>query len=547
MKKRIQSLTKYSSCFLFSLLVVGCGGSSSNNPAPDPIPDPIPPTTFAQAPTVNETSLGFIFVNGEGMSLYTFENDRSDADSDGSGDSDCNGGCATTWPPMLAPSSAQADEPFSIITRDGSSDRQWAFRGLPLYMYVSDASAGDVNGEGVGNSWYVARPDPVAQQPHAQNAVGTIVVGQNSPQEVDAAGGVSTTRVDRNGYSLYTFENDRNDSDGDGVGDSDCNATCASDWPPLFAENGATVFGDYSIITRDDGAKQWALNGLPLYFYTGDKQAGDINGEGLGSVWYLARPTPITIANSSAGGILASTVPVFNVDASGDRDTSERSRSGYSLYVFDNDRGDADGDGAADSDCNTGCAVAWPPMYADPGAVAKGDFSIIERDDATKQWAYKGEPVYFFFGDNQQGDVNGDQVGTNWHLARNAPVQIFTDDSLGDIFAARGMIQDVDASGNPADTMTDKTGFTVYLFDDDANDSEGDGVGDSDCNGTCAVTWPPLYAKATDQPGGDFTIITRDDGSLQWAYKGAPMYFYQLDNAVGDVNGVYGTWHEVKP
>ncbi|MCW8877205.1 MAG: hypothetical protein OQK51_09105 [Kangiellaceae bacterium] len=548
MRKRILFLFNCTFCFLLSLVFVGCGGSSGSGSGGDGYDggdgggDNQPPT-YALAPTVSQTSLGFIFVNADGMSLYTFENDRNDSDGDGNGDSDCNSGCATTWPPMLATSTAQASEPFSIITRDGSSDRQWAFRGLPLYMYVSDSSAGDVNGEGIGNTWYVARPDPLAQQQHAQNSVGTIVVGQYTQKDVDGSGGMSMTRTDRDGFSLYTFENDRNDTDGDGAGDSDCNDSCATAWPPLYADNAATAFGDYSIINRDDGSMQWALNGLPLYFYAGDSQAGDINGDGVGSVWYLARPTPIAIVDSSAGGILASTVPVYNVDASGDQDTGVRARRGYSLYVFDDDLNDTDGDGAGDSDCNASCAVAWPPMYADPGAVAMGDFSIIDRDDATKQWAYKGEPIYFYVGDNQVGDVTGDQVATTWHLARNAPVQIFTDNTLGDIFAARGMIEDVDASGNPASTMSDKTGFTVYLFDDDANDSEGDGTGDSDCNGSCAVTWPPLYAKVTDQEGGDFTIITRDDGSLQWAYKGAPLYFFQGDVAPGDVNGVYGTWH----
>ncbi|MCW8998146.1 MAG: hypothetical protein OQK04_05480, partial [Kangiellaceae bacterium] len=129
MRKRILFLFNCTFCFLLSLVFVGCGGSSGSGSGGDGYDggdgggDNQPPT-YALAPTVSQTSLGFIFVNADGMSLYTFENDRNDSDGDGNGDSDCNSGCATTWPPMLATSTAQASEPFSIITRDGSSDRQ---------------------------------------------------------------------------------------------------------------------------------------------------------------------------------------------------------------------------------------------------------------------------------------------------------------------------------------------------------------------------------------------------------------------------------------
>ena len=122
-----------------------------------------------------------------------------------------------------------------------------------------------------------------------------------------------------------------------------------------------------------------------------------------------------------------------------------------------------------------------------------------------------------------------------------------TDTGAGDIFEARGNVAGVDANGERADTMSDKTGFTLYRFDDDRNDADGDGVGDSDCNGGCAVTWPPLFAEVTDQPTGDFGIIDREDGSRQWTYRGDPLYFFSGDGSPADVNGVYGSWFTVSP
>lgn len=88
-----------------------------------------------------------------------------------------------------------------------------------------------------------------------------------------------------NGMTLYTF-----DKDVAGSGKSVCNGPCATNWPPLAAEAGATAEGDYTIITRDDGAKQWAYKGKPLYFWVKDKNPGDKTGAGVNGVWQLAKP-----------------------------------------------------------------------------------------------------------------------------------------------------------------------------------------------------------------------------------------------------------------
>jgi predicted lipoprotein with Yx(FWY)xxD motif len=88
-----------------------------------------------------------------------------------------------------------------------------------------------------------------------------------------------------NGMTLYTF-----DKDVAGSGKSVCNGPCAGNWPPLAADAGATPAGDYSILTRDDGAKQWAYKGKPLYFWAKDQKPGDKTGEGFNGVWHSAKP-----------------------------------------------------------------------------------------------------------------------------------------------------------------------------------------------------------------------------------------------------------------
>jgi predicted lipoprotein with Yx(FWY)xxD motif len=74
--------------------------------------------------------------------------------------------------------------------------------------------------------------------------------------------------------------------------------------------------------------------------------------------------------------------------------------------------------------------------------------------------------------------------------------------------------------------LADAKGMSLYAFDKDSG-------GKSACNGPCAANWPPLKAEASDQANNHYTIITRDDGSKQWAYKGKPLYTFTKDQEAG--------------
>lgn len=91
--------------------------------------------------------------------------------------------------------------------------------------------------------------------------------------------------------------------------------------------------------------------------------------------------------------------------------------------------------------------------------------------------------------------------------------------------------------------LVDTAGMTLYTFDMDVA-----GAGTSKCNGPCAALWPPALAAADAKPEGELSLVTRDDGSKQWAYKGKPVYTYASDKKPGDATGdkVKGVWHVVK-
>ena len=88
-----------------------------------------------------------------------------------------------------------------------------------------------------------------------------------------------------NGMTLYTF-----DKDAAGSGKSVCNGPCATNWPPLYVMKGESAGGDYAMVTRDDGRKQWALKGKPLYYWVKDQKPGDRTGDGVNNVWHVAKP-----------------------------------------------------------------------------------------------------------------------------------------------------------------------------------------------------------------------------------------------------------------
>ncbi|MDP1730823.1 MAG: hypothetical protein Q8L54_06515 [Devosia sp.] len=120
-------------------------------------------------------------------------------------------------------------------------------------------------------------------------AVALTMLSATAAFAVDYVGGAIKTMnvdgkdvlTDANGMTLYTF-----DKDAPGV--SNCYDKCAENWPPLFAEAGATPEGEFTLVTRTDGTMMWAHNGEPLYLWVKDEKPGDTTGDGVGEVWHTA-------------------------------------------------------------------------------------------------------------------------------------------------------------------------------------------------------------------------------------------------------------------
>ena len=93
---------------------------------------------------------------------------------------------------------------------------------------------------------------------------------------------IGTVLVDANDMTLYTFDKDTENK-------SNCNGKCAKAWPPLFAPADAKAMGKLTVAARDDGSKQWAYQGKPLYLWFKDQKPGDTTGDNVKNVWHVVK------------------------------------------------------------------------------------------------------------------------------------------------------------------------------------------------------------------------------------------------------------------
>jgi predicted lipoprotein with Yx(FWY)xxD motif len=324
--------------------------------------------------------------------------------------------------------------------------------------------------------------------------------------------------TDANGMALYVYAGDTT------PGQSACVGDCATAWPALAAPADAKAVGDWSIVTRADGGKQWAFRGKPLYRSAKDSKPGDATGKGAeGGQWQLAMlpNTPDEVPTPAA--IVVKYVP----NAVGDVFVDHR---GMTLYTFD---GDAPGKSA----CADACARVWQPLKAAELAKPIGDWTVVMRDDGGRQWAFKGKPLYNYSGDGKPGDALGMLADAQWHPA-----------ALRSYFLPPAV--SVRKNGSEmvlatADGMTlyarDKFRFSFGSYsvheDPPATSAVGRSVGTAGCEGDCTQTWVPFKAPADAQPTGFWSIAMRSDGSRQWAYQGYPVYTNTHDKRPGDMLG----------
>ena len=212
-----------------------------------------------------ESPLGTILVDQEGFTLYAFLNDTD-------GESSCTGDCLANWPAVVVEGDLNVGslDPAKFSTVENAEAGTMLKMGdWPLYRFAGDAAPGDVNGQGVGEVWYVVGPlgIPATLVNTRETSAGPIV-------------------VDSAGMTLYAFLNDAE-------GESTCTGDCLANWPAAgIEEHDPSVLDPalWSTVENSEAGTMLKVGDWPLYRFAGDAAPGDVNGQGVGEVWYAVSP-----------------------------------------------------------------------------------------------------------------------------------------------------------------------------------------------------------------------------------------------------------------
>jgi predicted lipoprotein with Yx(FWY)xxD motif len=186
-----------------------------------------------------------------------------------------------------------------------------------------------------------------------------------------------------------------------------------------------------------------------------------------------------------------------------------------------------------DLDKRPSCAEVWPPAFAPDDAKPVGAFTIIERKDGRKQWAYDERALYTSILDKFPGDVMGGTTrlsgsGNDGPATRQPaapPSAVPPGFSVLTTTVGRQLLND--------------RNFSIYM-------SDRDGPNKSNCDEICARTWRPMFAPASAQPQGDWSVFERSPGVRQWAFRKRPLYTYAVDYEIRSLVGSdQPGWHNV--
>ena len=207
--------------------------------------------------------------------------------------------------------------------------------------------------------------------------------------------------------------------------------------------------------------------------------------------------------------------------------------AGYTLYFFTKD--------TLNSSCNGQCAVIWPVFYADTLTVGAGladsNFTKIIRSDGSPQYAYKGWPLYYYSGDSNPGDVNGEDFGGIWFVAKpNYTIMLMNNQLVGlDSVAYNSTYK---PGLGAIQYFVDGYGRTLYIFTHDTYNQNHFTKSDFSNNGLWAIYEDSLQALPPSIDSNYFSMINVY-GRKQLTYKGWPLYEFGPDSMQrGNTRGV---------
>ncbi len=213
--------------------------------------------------------------------------------------------------------------------------------------------------------------------------------------------------TDKDGKSLYFFASDA-------AGTANCTGGCEAVWPLYYSADASTDMGldktQVSEITRPDGRKQSTYKGYPLYYYASDLNAKDVKGDGVGGIWFVAKPDySLMLANAQLVGLNGKMYTSAYVEGTG-LTRYFTDAAGRTLYAFSPDKNNKNTFTRADLSNNTIWPVYEGELKSLPSILTK-DLIGVTDVFGKKQMTYKGWPLYYFGQDLNRGENKGVSVG----------------------------------------------------------------------------------------------------------------------------------------
>lgn len=234
----------------------------------------------------------------------------------------------------------------------------------------------------------------------------TPIVKKGIQISTDAKFGAVLT--DSVGRTLYFFSSDV-------AGTANCTGACETTWPVYYSSNASTDLNvnaaEVAVITRADGKKQSTYKGYPLYYYMNDLSTGQINGDGVAGIWFVAKPDyALMVANFQLTGLNGKTYTKTYAEGTG-KTVYFTDSKGRTLYAFSPDKNNKN-TFTTDLTKNGIWPVYEGELKSVPSIITKDLIAVIDVSTVgKKQLTYKGWPLYYFGQDVIRGDNKGVSVG----------------------------------------------------------------------------------------------------------------------------------------
>lgn len=335
-----------------------------------------------------------------GRPLYTYDQDEP-------GKSNCRGECTRDFVAFAAPGHARAMGDWGLLRRP-EGIVQWTYQGRPLYRYTGVDPKGEPAGGGGNNEnndlpeYHDPGSSVYSPKPGWRRAAYTPEKTIKVPAGIElrsmmVANGYALVTADA-GKTIYVFD--------DAVGSLN-----PLEWAPVPAPLfSVKIIGDFSVVVREDGKRQWAYKGKPLYTFRADSAKNDIRGLDAGVAARVALVYKHYIPDSVAinsyprrgplmvkkdDGMTIYTQTRYHLQYGG-----RQWREGY-RYTY------LDAKGVGVEGCTEACTNTWRPFLAPDDAHSSGFWEVAVRPDGTKQWVFRGAHLYTFARDTKPGDIYG--------------------------------------------------------------------------------------------------------------------------------------------